>query len=356
MTETSTIRGSIIGQATIHDMIEEGCLCDYRIFVYDEDPEQAMKDTGDTMDTLSDTEDNIDILSDTGVSNDPSSDTEDSESFRKLPNCLPHLQKLADELGRRHILVFYNTCEAAKSQYELTKNTMFRAYYMDGNTSKQDRLSIFSAFQTLDDENVHVLFNVNTVSEGVSLPVMDSILFMECRNSQLAVTQIIGRALRSHPSKTEAIICIPSRCVNTFDNLATALWVDAEQSRCKAIDTVRKRFISNSAKSCKFTNMRTSWLEICRTGGSWMYQYERFKGFHINPENVLKSSSCYKTDPNLNSLAQWWSHQKTHWKNAKLSEERVNKLLELPVCQEWVTDMIEKVDKVHVTKKRRIDE
>jgi hypothetical protein len=89
---------------------------------------------------------------------------------------------------------------------------------------------------------------------------------------------------------------------------------------------------------------------------TWEESYSEFIKFHANPENILKDSSCYKTDPNLKSLAIWWSHQKTNWKNAKLSEERVNKLLQLPVCQEWVTDMIEKVDKVHVTKKRRIDE
>jgi len=54
----------------------------------------------------------------------------------------------------------------------------------------------------------HILCNVRCIGEGVNIPCIDTVMFMEPRESNIGVTQNIGRGLRKHPDKDFCMVII----------------------------------------------------------------------------------------------------------------------------------------------------
>lgn len=178
--------GKAIDQISIHDAIDRGILCHYRLLLF----------------------------------NSP------------LESCFEHVQVLNQEYGRNKIIVFYNRCEDAKNAVNLlNENGLKNVFYIDGETSRFDREEIFQKFEKL---KFSVIVNVNVLCEGISIPCVDCILIMDKRNSNRTLIQMIGRALRKYKKndveKECSLICFPTDCVDSIETALTALSYDAKNT------------------------------------------------------------------------------------------------------------------------------
>ena len=270
--------GRPIHQENLETSIQAGILCDYRILIYKEDIDEETKVTEEQSDDEMDSDDN-----------DEEEQEEESKTTVNV-NTVPHITMLSEVYGRKHILVFYNACKHALEAHQyLQEHTLFKSFYMDGTTSKRERHKMFDEFEQPSDI-CKVLFNVQVVSEGVSIPCIDAILLMETRSSSIVLTQMIGRVLRTFPGKTESIICIPERCTDTLQTVLESTFYESINSTKSTTDRIlventniveRKALIVNVQKK-----LRT--VEILRQGGIWQHKFNLCKQFEESTGKTIQ--------------------------------------------------------------------
>ena len=115
-----------------------------------------------------------------------------------------------------HILVFCNSIENAEQVFGKIKAIFSndslnvyvdRIYGKDENTIRREAITNFSAAK------FGVLVSVKTLTEGVDIPIANTVILADKKVSKIDIIQIFGRVLRTHPYKTMAKLIIPSTCL-----------------------------------------------------------------------------------------------------------------------------------------------
>lgn len=113
------------------------------------------------------------------------------------------------------------------------------------------------------------------MSEGISIPCVDTILIMDKRNSERVLIQIIGRALRKFDGKELSLICFPIDCSDTIEMALTALTYDAkDKNRIRkniltVVETIRER-----DKIVEQTNKKLIMIECEMNGVGGLVNYK----------------------------------------------------------------------------------
>ena len=87
--------------------------------------------------------------------------------------------------------------------------------HIDGSTPAAERTDLLEklrgrAGQTADGRPVcRVLSNARVLTEGVDVPSLDAVIFLNSRSSTVDITQAVGRAMRKAPGKQKGYIVIP---------------------------------------------------------------------------------------------------------------------------------------------------
>jgi hypothetical protein len=107
----------------------------------------------------------------------------------------------------RNIIIY---CQSQKEGKEVNKilNTLMSgsSCYIDANTSKVQRNKILSDYKL---GIIPFLVNVKVLVEGFDAPITRGVCLLHNTSSQTTLIQILGRALRLHPTKTYANIILP---------------------------------------------------------------------------------------------------------------------------------------------------
>lgn len=110
------------------------------------------------------------------------------------------------------ILTYHNTVansiEFKKTlNYILEKLTVVaNVYTMSGKTRMNTRTKIFNEFEQC---NVGILCSARVLNEGVDIPCINTIAFIDSRSSTIDVTQCVGRAMRLYGDQKQCNIMIP---------------------------------------------------------------------------------------------------------------------------------------------------
>ncbi|MEW1981221.1 type ISP restriction/modification enzyme [Citricoccus sp. NPDC079358] len=87
---------------------------------------------------------------------------------------------------------------------------MMEADHVDGTHSMLERTKKLDWLKEPTDGNtVRILSNAKCLSEGVDVPTLDSVLFLNPRNSQVDVVQSVGRVMRKAEGKEYGYIILP---------------------------------------------------------------------------------------------------------------------------------------------------
>ncbi|CAE8589441.1 unnamed protein product [Polarella glacialis] len=122
----------------------------------------------------------------------------------------PSLVQLIQDLpAARRILAFCNTVHEAKQFAQLLNAAGVPAGHYNGCTAGSQRTRILGDFEHGPSRGgLRVLVTVEVLSEGVDLPMADTCLFVEPRKG-LRLRQCVGRVLRRHPQKVDALVVSP---------------------------------------------------------------------------------------------------------------------------------------------------
>ncbi|CAE8638058.1 unnamed protein product [Polarella glacialis] len=122
----------------------------------------------------------------------------------------PSLVELVRNLPTaRRILAFCNTVHEAKHFAQLLNSAGVPAGHYNGGTARSKRAGILELFEQGPARGgIRVLVTVDVLSEGVDLPMADTCMFVEPRRG-LRLRQCVGRVLRQHMQKVDALVISP---------------------------------------------------------------------------------------------------------------------------------------------------
>lgn len=113
-----------------------------------------------------------------------------------------------------HLVTYHNTVAKSKKFVKLLK-TLNKILYDDddilitsisGSDSMRTRKKIINEF---NEYHKAILCSARVLNEGINIPIINAVCFVDCRKSTSDIIQCIGRALRLYPGKTMAYIIIP---------------------------------------------------------------------------------------------------------------------------------------------------
>ena len=136
----------------------------------------------------------------------------------------PEGQEFKDDPEPMHRAVaFSNTIAASKHFVDLVdreqedgtataeRNLAIEGRHVDGKSgvSERSRLLRWLGDTLTLDQRCHVLSNARCLTEGIDVPDLDAVLFLQPRKSQIDVVQAVGRVMRKADGKQYGYIILP---------------------------------------------------------------------------------------------------------------------------------------------------
>ncbi len=104
---------------------------------------------------------------------------------------------------------FRGIVNKVKESKPTTKDVVVR--HVDGSTRALERKKHLRWLgdSNADPQRCRILSNARCLSEGVDVPALDGVVFMEPRKSMVDVVQAVGRVMRRHPAKEYGYVILP---------------------------------------------------------------------------------------------------------------------------------------------------
>ena len=227
--------------------------------------------------------------------------------------------------------------------------------HVSGEMSTGERNRRLNRLRNIEPGQSAVLTNAGCLSEGIDVPALDGVAFIDPRRSQVDIVQAVGRAIRRSADKTIGTIVIPVFLSDT-DDPDTALsesefepvWSILRALRShddalgEALDEIRfsmgrrggggglpPKIKTDLPKnvSPKFAEAFTTRL-VGATSAVWEEWFGRLESYVAESGNARPPADY--SDEDGNALGGWVSFQRTHRTKGRLSDERVERLESLP--------------------------
>ncbi len=137
-------------------------------------------------------------------------------------------------LGRKSIIIFLPFVEEAALCAEQLCKANVKAVMLSGKTSKKERKKLLEAFKAQDD-SVQVICNVGVLTTGFDFPALDCLILGRPTLSLALYYQMIGRAMRPHPSKANALIIDLAGTLIRFGKIENLQLVNSPQYKGWAV-------------------------------------------------------------------------------------------------------------------------
>ncbi|APT92640.1 damage-inducible protein [Corynebacterium phocae] len=128
----------------------------------------------------------------------------DIKSSKQVAMSFPNIAALfADSIADK--------AEEDDSISTLNLDLRVEAQHVDGTMNAPTRTEKLRWLKdpTIDSQTTRILTNARCLSEGVDVPALDSVIFLNPRNSVVDVVQSVGRVMRKSPGKEYGYIILP---------------------------------------------------------------------------------------------------------------------------------------------------
>lgn len=276
------------------------------------------------------------------------------------------LAKSMHEFNLNKVISFHSRVSSAKrfseDHYKLKQwikdnklnRKFFESYTLSGKDSTEYRKKILDKLKEGDESTQKLLTNARCLTEGVDVPTLDGIAFIDPRASQIDIVQAVGRAIRKGGDKKEfGYILIP---IFLSENDVNQEIIDG--SVYKPIwDVINALKSHDSALAEEIDNLRINLgarknsrdigskitLDIPRdvtqdfvnkifvqivekTSSDWYESYGELKDF-VGIYGYIPSNKEIDKEKYLSS---WIIHQRQLFKSKKLDARKIKLLEELP--------------------------
>lgn len=113
------------------------------------------------------------------------------------------VEAVRNHAPNRKSIVFAVDVKHAQALAERFRASGFSSASIDGTMKAEERQSVLSAF---DDDRLRILVNCQILTEGFDQPDVDCVVIARPTRSRALYTQMVGRGLRLHPSKADALV------------------------------------------------------------------------------------------------------------------------------------------------------
>lgn len=225
--------------------------------------------------------------------------------------------------------------------------------WITGNHSTFRRQRQIRHLETLADGQRGILSNARCLTEGIDVPSLDGIAFVDKRNSTVDIVQAVGRAIRLGPNKKLGYIVVPfvlqkGKSPSHIESSEWApVWAVLNAMRAhdarigEEIDTYRenlgRRRVGKAVSDRIILDLPAGVPEsffhevneilVSRTGTSWRKNYGRLLRY-VAEFGTADVPSSYEDDQG--GLGDWVVLQRMLFEKGELSAERVNGLENLP--------------------------
>ena len=209
--DNEEIYGPEFHRLGFREAVDRGLLTDYRVLVLAVD-EGSVASTFQQL--ISDEDNDLNLAGATkltGVLNALAKRDQQGNTFRS-----------DDTVPMQTALAFSNTIDASRQfaasmsqladRYdEVTDNDLIvETDHVDGSHNAIEReVKLNWLAQDVGEDRVRVLSNARCLTEGVDVPSLDSVIFLEPRNSMVDVIQAVGRVMRLSEGKQRGYVILP---------------------------------------------------------------------------------------------------------------------------------------------------
>uniref|UniRef100_A0A6C0C8C7 Helicase n=1 Tax=viral metagenome TaxID=1070528 RepID=A0A6C0C8C7_9ZZZZ len=270
------------------------------------------------------------------------------------------ISKLIAEGVINHLLTYHSTIAKAekfakffKIIHKLLYGSDIYVSSVDGNDTMKTRKNIIKEY---NNSKAGILCSARVLNEGVNIPIVDSVCFVDPRVSTIDITQCIGRCLRLCKDKKMAHIVVPifiDDINDEFDRnefgtiikiLKAMKCTDSELIECfrstdRRTNTGRKIICKkyydtvNISKEFDIHMWEKEIIyKLWKSVDLWDHKYSQLKRYI---EENRKIPSLGSEDVDDKSLATWCDNQRQKKKRGELSDELIKRLNDLGSCWYW---------------------
>jgi superfamily II DNA or RNA helicase len=244
---------------------------------------------------------------------------------------------------------------AAWLDEEHRPSSNLRAEHVSGEMPTIARRRKLKRLKNVGKGEIGLLSNARCLSEGVDVPALDGVAFIDPRSSEIDIIQSVGRAIRLSENKTMGTIVIPvfieqtenaeaaleasdfkpiwdvlealkshdNRLSDELDQLRIELGANRKRS-VGASDLTKLVFDLPTSVNEEFAQSLRAYL-VAQTTESWMFCYGLLEMF-VKEHGHCRVPQLYKTDDGY-GLGKWVSVQRGN--RDKMSPERRERLDEI---------------------------
>ncbi|MDC0978276.1 DEAD/DEAH box helicase family protein [Acidimicrobiia bacterium] len=317
--------GTVIYELTFGEAIEKQLLADYKIII-------------------------------TGVSNRDlnkkefikvKSTTIDTTTYAKAVT----LKKTLRKYKLKKVITFHSFIKSASIFSDLLNNLKLSSNYIAGTHSIRERKQLVKKLERKTDQ-IEILSNARVLSEGIDLPELDCIAFIDPKTSVVDIVQAVGRAIRASKDKKKiGYIVLPlfiddqsgfqtiyktiiamrshdARMAEELDNFRIQMGQGQNLSNIKISNLV----IDLPSYVKKDFKLELNSKIIEASSETWFFWYGLLlKYVEENGDSLLRSNQFYEGL----LLGSWTSKQRHKYKNNTLPQEKIQLLEKL---KGWVWD------------------
>ena len=210
--------GDVMHRLTFKDAVNAGMLSDYRVLIMVMREHEMARDlydrfllliTDDDRERIITYEDVERLL---GTAFAINGITEKYGNAERLPRVLGFANSIIRSRAFRDLLKLPELHEILKGRLNHTPRdsiTMHEVEHLDGNSSALKRGEALRKLGSADAGSPRMICNVKLFTEGVDVPSLDAVAFLDPRDSTVDVVQAVGRVMRKAPGKQFGHIIIP---------------------------------------------------------------------------------------------------------------------------------------------------
>lgn len=199
------------------DAVKYGLLTDYKVLVLAVDEEYVKKELQDLLIDENHElklEDSVKIM---GCWNGLSKISlfDDQQSFKTDPQPMKRAVSFCNTIAdSKRIVEMFNVIQehvkGDRYNNEIDKLVNISIEHVDGTFNaleKKDRINWLK--DNIDDNDCRILTNARCLSEGVDVPALDAVMFLNPRSSMVDIIQSVGRVMRRSEGKKYGYVILP---------------------------------------------------------------------------------------------------------------------------------------------------